>query len=53
MKNCNKEKSGKNDFLDNCPAEKSVHFFGKGCLQKLYRKGAMKGKKSKKSYLQN
>jgi hypothetical protein len=29
MKNCNKGKSWKRDFLDNCPAEMSVHFFSK------------------------
>jgi hypothetical protein len=34
VKNCNKGKSGKRDFLDNRPAEKSVQFFGKGCCKK-------------------
>jgi hypothetical protein len=48
MKNFNKGKSGKKDFLNTCPAEKECAFFLQGMLQKMYGKGAMKGKKSKK-----
>jgi hypothetical protein len=36
MKNCNKgKKSGKRDFWDYCPAEKSMHFFGKRYCEKF------------------
>jgi hypothetical protein len=48
MKNCNKGKSGKKDFLDYCPAEKErAIFFGKGYCKKV-RERAKPGKKSKK-----
>jgi hypothetical protein len=33
-KNCNKGKSGKRDFRDDCLAEKSMPFFGKGYWEK-------------------
>jgi hypothetical protein len=48
MKNCNKGKSGKKDFLDNCPAEKERAFFRQRMLRKMYGKEATKKKKSRK-----
>jgi hypothetical protein len=47
MKNCHKGKSGKKDFLDNCPAKKSVHFFGKGCCEKCTEKSEIREEKQK------
>jgi hypothetical protein len=46
MKNCDKAKSGRKDFLDHCLAEKA--FFRQGILGKMYGKEAMRGKESKK-----
>jgi hypothetical protein len=48
MKNCNKGKSGKRDFLDYCLAEKEHAFFQQRMSRKMYGKGAIQGKKSKK-----
>jgi hypothetical protein len=49
MKNCKgKGKSGRKDFLVHCLAEKECALFRQGMLRKMYEKGAMKGKKSKK-----
>jgi hypothetical protein len=48
MKNGNKGKSRKKDFLANCPAEKERAFFRQWMLRKLYGKEATKKKKSKK-----
>jgi|LakMenE01Jun11ns_1017448.scaffolds.fasta_scaffold7754907_1 hypothetical protein len=40
MKNCNKGKSGRRNFLDHCLAEKECAFFSaQGMLQKMYGKG--------------
>jgi hypothetical protein len=47
MKNCNKGKSGKRDFLDYCPAEKSMHFFGKGNCEKCAGKSNTEKEKQK------
>jgi hypothetical protein len=48
MKNCNKGKSGKRDFLDNCPAEERVPFFGRGYCEKCTRKGQHRERKAKR-----
>jgi hypothetical protein len=51
MKNCNNGKSGKRDFLDYCPAEKSMHFFGKGYCEKCTRKEQYQERKAKKGLI--
>jgi hypothetical protein len=48
VKNCNKGKRGRKDFLDHWLAEKECAFFRQGVLPKMYGKRAMKKKKSKK-----
>jgi hypothetical protein len=48
VKNCNKGKSGRKDFLDRWLAEKERAFFRQKVLRKMYGKGAMKKKKDKK-----
>jgi hypothetical protein len=48
MKNYNNGKSGKKDFLDYCPAEKSMHFFRQRILQKMYGKEQYRERKAKK-----
>jgi hypothetical protein len=44
MKNGNKRKSGKKDFLDNCPAEKECAFFLAKDVAKNVRKRSNEGK---------
>jgi hypothetical protein len=48
LKNCNKGKSGKKNFLDCWLVEKECAFFRQGMLQKMYGKEAMREKESKK-----
>jgi hypothetical protein len=48
VKNCNKGKSGRRNFLDHCLAEKECAFFRQEMLRKMYGKEAMKAKESKK-----
>jgi hypothetical protein len=48
VKNCNKGKSGRKDFLDRWLAEKEGTFFRQRVLRKMYGKGTVKKKKSKK-----
>jgi hypothetical protein len=48
VKNCNRGKSGRKDFLDLWLAEKEGAFFWQRLLRKMYRKEATKEKKSKK-----
>jgi hypothetical protein len=48
MKNCNNGKSGKRDFLAHGPAEKSMHFFGKGHCKKCTGKEQYQERKAKK-----
>jgi hypothetical protein len=50
MKNCNIGKSGKRDFLDYCPAEKSMHFSAKD-IAKNIREETIPGKESKKGLI--
>jgi len=38
MKSCNKGKSGRRNFLDQCPAEKECAFFRQGMFRKMYGK---------------
>ncbi len=51
MKNCSNGKSEKRDFLDYYPAEKSMHFFGKGYCEKCMGKEQYRERKAKKGYL--
>jgi hypothetical protein len=48
VKNRNRGKSRRKDFLDHWLAEKECAFFRQGVLRKMYGKRAMKKKKSKK-----
>jgi hypothetical protein len=48
VKNFNKEKSGRKDFLDHWLAEKGCAFSRQGMLRKMNGKEAIKGKKGKK-----
>jgi hypothetical protein len=48
VKNCNKGKSGRKDFLDHWLAEKEGAFFRQRLLRKMYGKEATKEKKCKK-----
>jgi hypothetical protein len=48
VKNCNKGKIGRKDFLDHWLAEKDCAFFRQGMLRKMCGKEATKKKKSKK-----
>jgi hypothetical protein len=53
MKNFNKGKSEKIDFRDNCPAEKSMHFFGKRILRKMCGKEQYRERKAKRINCKN
>jgi hypothetical protein len=48
VKNRNKGKSGREDFLDRWLTEKEYAFFQQGVLRKMYGKEAMKKEKSEK-----
>jgi hypothetical protein len=48
MKNCNKGKSGRRDFLDHCLAEKECAFFLARDVAKNVWERARPGKKSRK-----
>jgi hypothetical protein len=53
MKNWNKGKSRKRDFRDNCPAEKRMHFLGKGYCEKCMGKEQYRERKAKKVNCEN
>jgi hypothetical protein len=52
VKNCNKGKSGRKDFLDRWLAEKECAFFRQEILRRMYEKEAAKKKKSQEGLIE-